>query len=582
MPELDQAGLVAIVGEILEEVTGDLHKVSHSVQCIGVSASAGSESTRQVELTDPKLPRRDKPTFDALARKLARGPAGRSQSPRTVEIDLRQQPASPSGDLPASARYFYAHEEHLTWPGRDDLPAVRLMAWVFTSQRPTTSFSPLVLRATMDRLAGTVRVRHSAPSREAAALAIRCGALRDGLEVLANVHRLDGIALWQYDEYQRRFRPVVTSGVGDTPLSVPSVGPRSDARGRRGIISQVLPDRSPVIYDAEDPGLWQPQGDGPWEPFDTALFKARGWRSCVALPIVCSGRLVGALSAYSRRSATALHDAADALMEDAALCSDAILVRREHDVLAALTARYEDELLTSNVSLSALSLSHDVLHYYRTVLEAVEHSRAFLEAGQTADAKATLAKAQETMGRTKPAIAAMRKLASEARIPESSKGPQVTPDPREVLGELTDLLRSILPHFSKGKRLDREDIEVTVGGRPRPVCVPAMTLERVVVNLCVNSAQWSAAHVWVTAHFDRSDEEVEIVVRDDGHGIPRGARERVFDRFYSGRDGSGLGLYVVRALVRRAGGEVYLQSYHRSEGAEHGTAITVVLPTEEP
>ena len=74
---------------------------------------------------------------------------------------------------------------------------------------------------------------------------------------------------------------------------------------------------------------------------------------------------------------------------------------------------------------------------------------------------------------------------------------------------------------------------------------------------------------------------VEIVVSDDGHGIPESDRERVFDRFARldearARDagGSGLGLAIARELVRRAGGDI------RLEDAASGLRAVVSLPTK--
>ena len=55
-----------------------------------------------------------------------------------------------------------------------------------------------------------------------------------------------------------------------------------------------------------------------------------------------------------------------------------------------------------------------------------------------------------------------------------------------------------------------------------------------------------------------------IEVRDTGQGIPRGAGERIFDRFYAGgngrREGFGLGLAIVREAVRALGGSVEIES----------------------
>jgi len=76
-------------------------------------------------------------------------------------------------------------------------------------------------------------------------------------------------------------------------------------------------------------------------------------------------------------------------------------------------------------------------------------------------------------------------------------------------------------------------------------------------------------------------EHVEIRVSDNGIGIPRGELKRVFRRFYrvfapsaSQVKGSGLGLFIVRAIARRHGGKAYAES----EGPGRGTTVTIELP----
>jgi len=76
-------------------------------------------------------------------------------------------------------------------------------------------------------------------------------------------------------------------------------------------------------------------------------------------------------------------------------------------------------------------------------------------------------------------------------------------------------------------------------------------------------------------------EHVEIRVRDNGVGIPRGELKRIFKRFYrvltpgaSQVKGSGLGLFIVRAIARRHGGNAYADS----EGSGRGTTFIIELP----
>ena len=73
---------------------------------------------------------------------------------------------------------------------------------------------------------------------------------------------------------------------------------------------------------------------------------------------------------------------------------------------------------------------------------------------------------------------------------------------------------------------------------------------------------------------------VDVLVSDDGTGIPEADRERVFDRFTrldEARDrdagGSGLGLAIVRELVHQTGGTVVLET-----GVAGGLVARVSLP----
>jgi len=113
----------------------------------------------------------------------------------------------------------------------------------------------------------------------------------------------------------------------------------------------------------------------------------------------------------------------------------------------------------------------------------------------------------------------------------------------------------------------------------------APALRRAIANLVSNAAKFAASGRWIgvraTARPDRST--VVLRVEDHGPGIPREERERVFEPFYrgpaSGRNdapGSGLGLSLVRHVVRAHGGSVRVEP---REGG--GTAFVVELPTAE-
>jgi len=75
---------------------------------------------------------------------------------------------------------------------------------------------------------------------------------------------------------------------------------------------------------------------------------------------------------------------------------------------------------------------------------------------------------------------------------------------------------------------------------------------------------------------------VRVTIADEGPGIAEGDRGSLFGRFERGSaatgEGSGLGLYVSRALCRAMGGDLVLEP----QGSGRGAAFTVVLPGEPP
>ena len=120
---------------------------------------------------------------------------------------------------------------------------------------------------------------------------------------------------------------------------------------------------------------------------------------------------------------------------------------------------------------------------------------------------------------------------------------------------------------------------VRVAGPPHRAIVagdPA-GLRRVLANLLDNAVRHAGSAVAVTV--STVDGVVTVTVADDGAGIPAADRDRVFDRFTRldagrGRDfgGAGLGLAIVRELVRAHGGTVALTD------AEPGLRAVLALP----
>jgi signal transduction histidine kinase len=113
------------------------------------------------------------------------------------------------------------------------------------------------------------------------------------------------------------------------------------------------------------------------------------------------------------------------------------------------------------------------------------------------------------------------------------------------------------------------------------VLVDPVFLDEAITNLLDNAIKFSGpgATIRVSARIKRSD-GVHVTVEDSGPGVAPELLDRVFEPFYRGptigqdvRPGTGIGLAVVRGLVRAMGGSV-----HAGRSELGGLAATVVLP----
>jgi two-component system sensor histidine kinase KdpD len=109
-------------------------------------------------------------------------------------------------------------------------------------------------------------------------------------------------------------------------------------------------------------------------------------------------------------------------------------------------------------------------------------------------------------------------------------------------------------------------------------------VDQVVWALLDNAVKYGGgAPVRTHVRVEHGSGRVAVTVADGGPGIPAGDREQLFERYARGgrsedRDGTGLGLYVGRALARANNGDLRLEP--ATPGA--GASFTLMLPGEAP
>jgi signal transduction histidine kinase len=145
---------------------------------------------------------------------------------------------------------------------------------------------------------------------------------------------------------------------------------------------------------------------------------------------------------------------------------------------------------------------------------------------------------------------------------------------------LSELLEECIAEVLTNHRLPEGAVRLEAGPGAT-VKGDAAELSLVFRNLLENAVRYSDEPVEVNVRVvDGEDGRVKVEIADRGIGIPSSELRKIFQRFYRvGRDvqrtavGLGLGLFIVRSLVRRQGGRVVA----RSEGWGQGSRFVVTL-----
>jgi two-component system sensor histidine kinase KdpD len=213
------------------------------------------------------------------------------------------------------------------------------------------------------------------------------------------------------------------------------------------------------------------------------------------------------------------------------------------------------------------SVSHDLrtpLAVITGIASTLLDADASLPAGERRDMLKTVADEANRLNRLVGNLLAMTRVESGALEVKRSWHPL-----EEIIGAALHRI---------GPLAGDRTITVEVAADLPLVGVDDVLIEQVVFNLIENALKHAASPTPIEVRVGVADGEVEVSIADRGPGIPIGAEEQIFDKFYRGKQshrtgGVGLGLTIGRGIVEAHGGRI--RASNRLGG---GTQFVFTLP----
>jgi signal transduction histidine kinase len=201
------------------------------------------------------------------------------------------------------------------------------------------------------------------------------------------------------------------------------------------------------------------------------------------------------------------------------------------------------------------SIAHEINQPMSAILSNVDAAEMLLDAGDhgSAELRQVLEDIRSDDLRASEVIRHIRTLANKREI-------------AFVRFDLNELARAVLRLAASTAR--QRGVTVTARFAPVPLVYgDRIHVQQVLLNLLFNGmdavADLAAERRRVevaTAVAERG--EVEVRIRDWGHGIPQGQCERIFDSFFTTKEhGMGLGLSIARTLVEANGGRIGVENH---------------------
>ena len=193
---------------------------------------------------------------------------------------------------------------------------------------------------------------------------------------------------------------------------------------------------------------------------------------------------------------------------------------------------------------------------------------------------------QERMGYVGNALSAVKRSAMLIEtVRKLRQILEIEPEMKAIA--LSDILKASIERV----KADHKDKEVEVNYTPseeRQYVLVDSFANDIFINLLDNAVKFTPSPkvtigIGVTDYAKNGNEFYALRVEDRGRGVPDEAKGSIFKRFHEGQKytkGSGIGLYLVKTLVSRYGGEIWVEDRVKRDHTQ-GSIFNVLIPKQK-
>ena len=153
----------------------------------------------------------------------------------------------------------------------------------------------------------------------------------------------------------------------------------------------------------------------------------------------------------------------------------------------------------------------------------------------------------------------------------------ISPQSTDLLELAKKVIKEIAPIFLKRK----QDFQLLDSKTELPkINIDPKLIFEVIINLLSNSSKYTPEKGSITLKIEKSGDEILFTISDTGYGIPIAQQHRLFEKFFRAEnvikkesEGTGLGLFIVKAVVESSGGRIWFKSEENK-----GTIFYFTLP----